>query len=244
MAKFISKLIPAGDNVDVYYLKDKIVRDSIGVASGTSIGTGVTSLGIASLGNDGKIPSSQLPSYVDDVIDLLNVTDTAPSTCAKDDLYYNTTTKKIYTATAANTWNTTGEDPEESKIYVNATDSKCYRWSGSTLVLISSADQYSAGDGIDIISGSISVDDTVMRIGGSDSQVALNAPDIVNNVAYNSSTHKLTMVKNSVSSDIVTIVTSGFELSTNESTGTDVFTAVGGATLTYNSTTGTDVFTF
>lgn len=61
MAKFISKFIPAGDNVDVYYLKDKIVRDSIGVASGTSIGTGVTSLGIASLNNNGKVNNTQLP---------------------------------------------------------------------------------------------------------------------------------------------------------------------------------------
>lgn len=91
----------------------------------------------ADLDNDGLVPASQLPSYVDDVIELLNLTDTAPSTCAKGDKYYNTISKKIFTATATNTWSSIGEDPEVGKIYVNLTNNNTYRWSGSTLVEIS-----------------------------------------------------------------------------------------------------------
>ena len=87
--------------------------------------------GVATLGADGKVPASQLPSYVDDVIELLNMTATAPSTCAKGDHYYNTDSKKIFEATAANTWAETGTDPEGGKIYVNLTNSKTYRWGGS-----------------------------------------------------------------------------------------------------------------
>lgn len=104
----------------------QVKRTEMGVASG-----------VATLGSDGKVPSDQLPSFVDDVIDLLNVTNTAPSTCLKDDKYYNTSNNKIYTATAANTWGSTGENPESGKIYINLNNSKTYRWSGTTLVVIS-----------------------------------------------------------------------------------------------------------
>lgn len=92
--------------------------------------------GLATLDADGLVPSSQLPSFVDDVVDLLDVTDTAPATCAKGDKYFNTTDKKIYTATAANTWGATGKDPETDKIYVNIANSMSYRWSGTTMAQI------------------------------------------------------------------------------------------------------------
>jgi hypothetical protein len=76
---------------------------------------------------------------VDDIIDLINVTDTPPSTCAKGDMYYNTESNKIFTATAANKWGANGTTPEVSKIYVNTNNNKTYRWSGTTLVVISEA---------------------------------------------------------------------------------------------------------
>lgn len=91
--------------------------------------------GVAELDAYGKVPSSQLPSFVDDVVELLTV-GTAPSTCAKDDLYYNSTSKKIFTATAANTWGTTGADPEKGKIYVALDNNASYRWSGSVMTNI------------------------------------------------------------------------------------------------------------
>ena len=92
--------------------------------------------GVAELDSNGKVPSSQLPSYVDDVVDLLAIADTAPATCAKGDMYYNTSSKKVFTATATDTWGETGADPEKGKIYVNLANDGCYRWSGSEMINI------------------------------------------------------------------------------------------------------------
>lgn len=96
--------------------------------------------GVASLDENGMVPSEQLPSYVDDVVELLAITDTAPEHCAKGDLYFNTTTKKVVRATATDTWGTgatTNTDPEKGKIYVDLTDDKTYRWGGTAMVSIS-----------------------------------------------------------------------------------------------------------
>lgn len=70
--------------------------------------------GVASLDNTGKVPSSQLPSYVDDVI---------------EGYYYG---GKFYTDSA----HTQLITPETGKIYVDINTSKAYRWSGSTYVEI------------------------------------------------------------------------------------------------------------
>ena len=97
------------------------------------------SVSVPVLDANGKLDASYLPSYVDDIIDLKAITGTAPTTCAVGDMYYNSASGnlKIYTATAANTWGTTGATPEVGKIYVNLADSKIYRWSGSAMVEIS-----------------------------------------------------------------------------------------------------------
>lgn len=92
--------------------------------------------GVASLGADGKVPSGQLPSYVDDVIELNTMASSAPATCATGDRYYNTTTKLIYTATATDTWGTTGETPDTGVIYVTKDTNASYRWSGSDMINI------------------------------------------------------------------------------------------------------------
>lgn len=93
--------------------------------------------GVAGLGADGKVPSSQLPSYVDDVIELNTMAATPPATCATGDKYYNTTDKLIYTATATDTWGTTGETPDTGVIYVAKDTNASYRWSGSDMINIS-----------------------------------------------------------------------------------------------------------
>jgi len=97
-----------------------------------------TVVSIPVLDGTGKIKPENLPSYVDDVIELVAVSETAPATCAAGDMYFNSgsTNKKIYTATAANTWGTTGIEPEKSKIYVCTADDKTYRWSGSVMTEI------------------------------------------------------------------------------------------------------------
>ena len=97
------------------------------------------SVSIPVLDANGKLDASYLPSYVDDIVDLKAITGTAPTSCAVGDMYFNNASGslKIYTATAANTWGTTGATPETGKIYVNLADSKIYRWSGSAMVEIS-----------------------------------------------------------------------------------------------------------
>lgn len=73
--------------------------------------------GIAELDSTGKVPSAQLPSYVDDVIEG----------------YYNTVDGKFYEESTYTT-----EIPGESgKIYVDLTTNKTYRWGGSAFAEIS-----------------------------------------------------------------------------------------------------------
>lgn len=92
--------------------------------------------GVATLDENGLVPSTQLPGFVDDVIEINTISATAPSTCAKGDKYYNSTSAKIFTATATNTWGTTGTTPVTDAIYVTKDKNMSYRWSGSALVQI------------------------------------------------------------------------------------------------------------
>ena len=73
--------------------------------------------GVAELDSTGKVPSSQLPSYVDDVI---------------EGYYYNS---KFYKEST----HTTEITGESGKIYVDLTSSKTYRWSGSAYAEISAS---------------------------------------------------------------------------------------------------------
>ena len=90
--------------------------------------------GVATLGADGKVPATQLPSYVDDVIEFEKQFAT-PAAMTVGKLYYNTTTKKFIEATSA----TAGTDitPEAGKIYVDLQTAKTYRWGGTDLIVIS-----------------------------------------------------------------------------------------------------------
>ena len=71
--------------------------------------------GVASLDGSGKVPSAQLPSYVDDVV---------------EGYLYN----GAFYEDAAHTTQIT---PSTGKIYVDLTSEKAYRWSGSVYVEIS-----------------------------------------------------------------------------------------------------------
>lgn len=77
---------------------------------------GVTN-GLATLDSNGKVPSSQLPSYVDDVI---------------EGYYYNS---KFYKESSY----TTEIDGESGKIYTDLGNNKTYRWSGTTYTEISAS---------------------------------------------------------------------------------------------------------
>ena len=73
--------------------------------------------GLAELDSNGKVPSSQLPSYVDDVI---------------EGYYYNS---KFYKESS----HTTEIDGESGKIYTDLGNNKTYRWSGTTYTEISAS---------------------------------------------------------------------------------------------------------
>ena len=68
--------------------------------------------GVATLGGDGRVPSSQLPSYVDDVLEF----------------------DQKNTAEGKTSFPATGE---EGKIYISKNDNKTYRWSGTQYIEIS-----------------------------------------------------------------------------------------------------------
>lgn len=86
--------------------------------------------GVASLDADGKVPSAQLPSYVDDVI---------------EGYYYN---DKFYSDSS----HSTAITGESSKIYVDLTTNLSYRYSGTVFVLITSADMVAlTNEGIEAI---------------------------------------------------------------------------------------------
>lgn len=108
---------------------DFVLASTVGAASG-----------ICPLDASGIVDSQYLPSYVDDVIEIVALSATAPATASVGDIYYNTTSKKLFTATGANTWGTTGADPESGKIYVLMADSGDYsansqfRWGGTDMV--------------------------------------------------------------------------------------------------------------
>lgn len=95
--------------------------------------------GVVLLDDNTLIPSRFLPSYVDDVIDLLGgiVKSTPTSGMTAGYKYYVTSTKKIFTASSATSGITS--DPISDVIYVVPDDINktiMYRWSGTTLVEI------------------------------------------------------------------------------------------------------------
>lgn len=83
--------------------------------------------GVATLDENGNIPSSQLPGFVDDVLEGTAV---------------NVITDELTGAKSASGFILTGETetciPESGKIYVDIDESITYRWSGSIYVTISS----------------------------------------------------------------------------------------------------------
>ena len=98
------------------------VAQAIATVTTTSIGAIPTTekgaaSGVAQLDANGKVPSSQLPSFVDDVVEG----------------YYNASDGKFYKESTY----TTEITGETGKIYVSLDTNKTYRWSGSAFVEIS-----------------------------------------------------------------------------------------------------------
>lgn len=113
-----------------------------------TIGTKGAANGVASLDSGGKIPASQLPAGYDNVDMLQSFVTTNPSSNMQiGQKFYNTTTKKIFTATTATTGVETAVEGGD-KIYINITENKSYRWTGATMVAV--------GDGSGVALGTTS----------------------------------------------------------------------------------------
>lgn len=123
----------------------QVKRSEMGVAEG-----------VATLGDDGKIPSSQLPSFLDDVLEfsgnVSGISVSPASTSNIDAVYYDTTNNCFIGksgSTYYNNWTKVNNEelpadrfgalqlngavPYKNKLYVDNTSNKTYRWSGTTL---------------------------------------------------------------------------------------------------------------
>lgn len=114
VAGFIAMLASTDTNA-----KNLVLADGTNIPQTTFIAATekATNNGVATLGADGKVPASQLPSFVDDVLEgYLN---------PADGKFYE---ESIYTT----------EIPAEGgKIYTDLSNNKTYRWGGSVYVVIS-----------------------------------------------------------------------------------------------------------
>lgn len=128
----------------------QVKRSEMGVAGG-----------VATLGSDSKIPAAQLPSFVDDVLEYAgNVSGVSIQTTSQSSVeavYYDTTHKSFCgkkDSSYYNNWNTVGEEalpanrfgtilgstitPFSNKIYVDTSNNRTFRWSGTDLVQLES----------------------------------------------------------------------------------------------------------
>ena len=111
-------------NVAVKGLGSLAYKSSLGASDVGAIPTSAkgTANGVSTLDANGLVPASQLPSYVDDVIEG----------------YYNLS--KFYKTKATSDSGTTYSNEitgESGKIYVDLNTNKTYRWSGTAFIVIS-----------------------------------------------------------------------------------------------------------
>ena len=198
----ISKINLKGTNYDI---KDKLVRDSIGVASGNN-----GSLGIAPLDASGKVPSANLPSYVDDVIEG----------------YYSN--GAFYNEQAL----TTQISGETGKIYVDKTANKTYRYSGSQYIVIT--DGVIGKDGATWFTGT-----AIGGSGASAGSVAVTGAK-TDDLYLNTSTYDIYKADSGVNwHRIGNIKGANGSNGTNGTNGTNGVTPSISATATVNNSTGT-----
>lgn len=141
---------------------DATIQSTISILSRkiSELETKITNLerNAVTLGNDGKIKSSQLPSYLDDVVEFANIVQTTnilqESYNGEGTVVYVSSANKfallVSSDSSTNKYyiNWTGRDnyadnsfvPLEGKIFVNKSTDKLYRWNGSTLKEVSAAE--------------------------------------------------------------------------------------------------------
>lgn len=101
--------------------------------------------GVAGLDASGKISASQLPAGYDNVDKLVAFVTTNPSSgMAIGQKWYNTTTKKIFTATSA-TSGSVSDPIGNDMIYIDQNANKSYYWTGTDMVNIGSGNALALG---------------------------------------------------------------------------------------------------
>lgn len=130
--------LKVGDGVNVFSalpyiggdeLTLQAIIDALGFTPADSAKIGVAN-GIASLDNSGKVPANQLPSYVDDVIEV-NSIETAPETGETGKIYVEIPTGKCYRWTGTiyteiSTSDVVTASDNNGYIKVNGTDVKVF----------------------------------------------------------------------------------------------------------------------
>ena len=155
-----------------YNVKDATARQNI-----TEINNKVgANNGIASLNGSGKVPESQLPSYVDDVVE---------GYLYEGDFYKDSQYQDLIT-------------PESGKIYIDLSTNKTYRWGGTVYVNTGSAlelgeTQGTAYEGSKGKANADAIDDIIEVIpsNASSSNKLLSHQDIIDNLTSFSSTKAL-----------------------------------------------------
>lgn len=146
------KVKVAKDAIDAYTINGKkintnpvLVKDDVGLSKVSNDAQvkrsemGVAG-GVATLGTDGKVPTTQLPSYVDDVVEFVktyaNKAAIPTSGLVEGSLHYAIAEKLMFKATNATTLDV-GTKPEAGKIYIAVSDNnKQYRWGGDSSGLV------------------------------------------------------------------------------------------------------------
>lgn len=109
-----------------------VEKTQLGATTTVDAQTGdVTLQGVATLDTNGKVPAAQLPSYVDDVIDV----DVTLPANASDPI---TDVKLTGTQTAV--------EGEAGKVYIDVTTKKTYRYGGSSVGFVNIASDLALGE--------------------------------------------------------------------------------------------------
>lgn len=138
----VPQLRPNDYNPDEQEYEEITIPNVTSSSNGLMLGSDKLKLDSITLDDNNKIDSSMLPSYVDDVVDIAVVANTLPTdNMAKGDLGFRTTDNRFYLYNTKGVWiDVSLTHPVESgKIYIATKDgNKQYRWSGTTMVQITS----------------------------------------------------------------------------------------------------------
>lgn len=143
-------------------------------------------------------------------IELLTVSSAAPSECNIGDKYYNTTTSKVYTAIATNTWGTEGENPSSLYLYADLEHKELYYYDGADFKSYGSgkkevgyADEQLEGTEVILIEDSDFDGENSVELAKVEQNLSSNSENTVPSVQ-------------AVNNGIKTNITTGQEVATNE----------------------------